>query len=69
MINKKALEKLLPPNQPLTGGFSSNRCNHCGHEFTLDSRMERTTLWSWLTAKKCPKCGSKDIRVTGLVQK
>lgn len=69
MINRKNLERLQKPDQPLSGGFSSNRCNQCGHEFTLNIRLERNGLLSWLSSKKCPKCGSKDIRVTGLVQK
>lgn len=68
MINKKTLEKLLSPNPPLTGGFTRNRCNNCGYQFTLDNRMERAGLLSWLSTKKCPKCGSKDIRMTGLIK-
>ena len=55
--------------QPLVGTFYSYRCSSCGHQFLDDSRINKSILFMWLSAKKCPQCGSKDLRVTGLAKK
>jgi NAD-dependent SIR2 family protein deacetylase len=55
--------------QPLTGTFYSYRCNTCSHQFIENKILDKSRLFSCLLAKKCPQCGSKDLRVTGLAKK
>lgn len=53
---------------PLTGRWISHQCAACQHEFLLDlPRSKFAKLVHQWRAASCPRCGSKDVKVLGLV--
>lgn len=71
-MNLKSLERLLPPNPPLSGHWARYRCDACQAVTRLDLRVNRLPAVgllrrAGLVRLACPVCGSASLTAVGIV--